>query len=229
MDLGEFFDGHARRRNRRSLRRRGRRDAVKALDLDGATPPVESERACVAARGIVVVLGLFRASLPGSTGRFRDLRGRRGWDARRDFTGGVGIGVRASHGVRGIVVARGLWRGAAAGRWLDGEVSGSVVRSRKWCAHASIAWVTAQRVERAPLVRSALAADSVVGVLIVVDGSWACGDVDEGLLLDLGCCWREGSRCRVFVKATRLKAFCRANDCLSGNARLEISHVKQES
>jgi len=26
------------------------------------------------------------------------------------------------------------------GRWLHGEVSGSVVRPRKWCAHAWDAW-----------------------------------------------------------------------------------------
>jgi len=43
-------------------------------------------------------------------------------------------------------------------------------------------------------------------VLIVVDEVLACGDVDEGCLLDLGCCWHEGSRCCAFVNAIAFEA-----------------------
>ena len=43
------------------------------------------------------------------------------------------------------------------GRWLDGEVSGSVVRPRQVVRACEERLVSAPRVERAPLVRSALA------------------------------------------------------------------------
>ncbi|HYQ01604.1 MAG TPA: hypothetical protein VER96_23180, partial [Polyangiaceae bacterium] len=39
-------------------------------------------------------------------------------------------------GARGIVVGMGCFGAPLRRRWLDGDVSGSVVRPRKWCAHA---------------------------------------------------------------------------------------------
>jgi len=69
-------------------------------------------------------------------------------------------------GGRGTVVERGLFRGAAAGALAPRggfgkrRAASQVVRACVECL------VSARRVERAPLVRSAL--DSAVGVLIVV-------------------------------------------------------------
>jgi len=76
--------------------------------------------------------------------------------------------ARNRRGARGIVVARAesSWRAGCfgaplRGRWLDGDVWGSVVRPPKWCAHAWQVLVSARGMERAPLARSALA-DSAV-------------------------------------------------------------------